>query len=107
MSDESATPASAPAAQTKPRTSQRLLQIAATFIWWIGALFVSAGRLDWVRGWISVGTVGSWDDAGSLSVSGGKRGDSLTRPRVTLLIDSASSIHTVEPAELSAHSAAD
>jgi len=54
MSDESVPPASAPAAQAKARSARRLLQIAATFVWWIGALFVSAGRLDWVRGWISV-----------------------------------------------------
>ena len=54
MADESATQANAPAEQAKPRSARRLLQIAATFVWWIGSLFVSAGRLDWVRGWISV-----------------------------------------------------
>lgn len=54
MSDASAAQANAPAAQAKARSVKRLLQITATFVWWIGSLFISAGRLDWVRGWISV-----------------------------------------------------
>jgi len=53
MSDESAAPAIAPA-HVKPRSAKRLLQVIATFVWWIGSLFAGAGRLDWVRGWISV-----------------------------------------------------
>jgi len=31
---------------------KRLLQAAATYAWFIGSLFLAAGRLDWVRGWI-------------------------------------------------------
>jgi hypothetical protein len=54
ISDVSAAQPNAPGARTKPRTIRRLLQIVATFACWIGALFVSAGRLHWVRGWISV-----------------------------------------------------
>jgi len=44
----------AAAAQSRWRSAKRLLQIVASFVWWIGALFLSAGRLDWVRGWICV-----------------------------------------------------
>jgi protein-S-isoprenylcysteine O-methyltransferase Ste14 len=54
MSDESATQASAPTAQAALGSRRRLVQITATFAWWIGSLFVSAGRLNWVQGWISV-----------------------------------------------------
>jgi protein-S-isoprenylcysteine O-methyltransferase Ste14 len=54
ISDVSAAQPNAPGAGTKPRTIRRLLQIAATFAWWIAALFVSVGNLHWVRGWISV-----------------------------------------------------
>ncbi len=34
---------------------KRALQIAATPVVWIAGLFLGAGRLDWARGWISVG----------------------------------------------------
>src|SRR5271165_1397397 len=53
MSDVSPEQTNAPAAQTERRSAKRFVQVAATFVWWIGSLFVSAGRLDWVRGWIS------------------------------------------------------
>lgn len=53
MPDASAAELTAPEAQAKP-SSLRRLQIVATFVWWIGSLFVCAGRLDWMRGWISV-----------------------------------------------------
>jgi len=35
-------------------STKRLLQAVATYAWFIGSLFVAAGRLDWTRGWISV-----------------------------------------------------
>jgi protein-S-isoprenylcysteine O-methyltransferase Ste14 len=31
-----------------------VLQTGVTFAWFIGSLFVAAGRLDWIRGWIWV-----------------------------------------------------
>ena len=34
--------------------SKRLFQIVATYVWFIGALFICAGRLNWTRGWVSV-----------------------------------------------------
>jgi len=39
----------------KSRPAKRLLQTALFYLWWIGSLFLAAGRLDWIRGWISVG----------------------------------------------------
>jgi protein-S-isoprenylcysteine O-methyltransferase Ste14 len=39
---------------TKSRSARRVLQVIATYVWFIGALFLGAGRLDWTRGWISV-----------------------------------------------------
>jgi len=32
----------------------RVLQVALAFTWAIGSLFLGAGRLDWLRGWICV-----------------------------------------------------
>lgn len=52
MANASAVEAHAPRA--KLSSVKRLLQIMASFVWWIGTLFVGAGRLDWIRGWISV-----------------------------------------------------
>jgi len=46
-----ATPAAPP---IKPRPARRLLQIVGTYAWFIGSLFLAAGRLDWMRGWIAV-----------------------------------------------------
>ncbi len=43
-----------PAAPTGSRLAKGLVQIGAFFLWWIGSLFLAAGRLDWIRGWISV-----------------------------------------------------
>jgi protein-S-isoprenylcysteine O-methyltransferase Ste14 len=54
MSDESAAQANTRGTQAKPHSFRRRLQITATAAWWIGALFVSAGRIDWIRSWISV-----------------------------------------------------
>lgn len=54
MSNASAVQLNPPTARARAGTGKRLLQITGAFTWWIGALFPSAGRLDWVRGWISV-----------------------------------------------------
>ena len=40
--------------QSKPSALKRLLQVVVTYVWFIGALFASAGRLNWPRGWVSV-----------------------------------------------------
>lgn len=32
----------------------RVLQIALTYVWMIGTVFLGAGRVDWIRGWICV-----------------------------------------------------
>jgi hypothetical protein len=50
---ESPVEATAPL-QSKPSAAKRLFQIVATYVWFIGALFVSAGRLNWTRGCVSV-----------------------------------------------------
>lgn len=34
--------------------ARRFVQIAMTMVWTIGSLFLGAGRLDWIRGWICV-----------------------------------------------------
>ena len=40
---------------TQPKLGVRaLLQLVGASAWWTGSIFLSAGRLDWVRGWISV-----------------------------------------------------
>jgi protein-S-isoprenylcysteine O-methyltransferase Ste14 len=39
---------------THSRSAKTLLQPVFTFAWFAGSLFLAAGRLDWVRGWISV-----------------------------------------------------
>ena len=51
MSERSTTRTHAPAPPTESRAA---LQVGAFFLWWIGSLFLAAGRLDWIRGWISV-----------------------------------------------------
>ena len=33
---------------------KRLLKIVGVYAWFLGSLFGAAGRLDWIRGWISV-----------------------------------------------------
>lgn len=40
--------------QSKPSALKRLFQVVVTYVWFIGALFASAGRLNWTRGWVSV-----------------------------------------------------
>ena len=39
---------------TKSGSAKRLLQVVVTYAWFIGSLFIAAGRLVWIRGWISV-----------------------------------------------------
>lgn len=34
--------------------TKRVLQIALTYAWMIGTVFLGAGRIDWLRGWICV-----------------------------------------------------
>jgi len=43
-----------PVTPPKSRTARRLLQVALSYVWFVGSLFVAAGRLDWARGWITV-----------------------------------------------------
>ncbi len=43
-----------PTAKVKSGLRKRILQITGAIAWWIAMLFTSAGRLDWLRGWISV-----------------------------------------------------
>jgi protein-S-isoprenylcysteine O-methyltransferase Ste14 len=40
--------------QSKPSAVKRLFQVVVIYVWFIGALFASAGRLNWTRGWVSV-----------------------------------------------------
>jgi protein-S-isoprenylcysteine O-methyltransferase Ste14 len=54
MSNASAVGPHVPSVEARLSPAKRLLQIIASFVWWIGALFVGAGRLTWIRGWISV-----------------------------------------------------
>lgn len=46
--------ASKPAAP--PRSYKRLIQISANMLFWTAAVFVSAGRINWLRGWVCVAT---------------------------------------------------
>lgn len=40
--------------QGKTRSVRPLLQVLGSSIWSIGSLFLGAGRVDWIRGWICV-----------------------------------------------------
>lgn len=57
MSPSSVVETNSLAAPTGSRFAKGLLQVGAFFLWWIGSLFLAAGRLDWIRGWISVALV--------------------------------------------------
>jgi|CZKD01.1.fsa_nt_gi protein-S-isoprenylcysteine O-methyltransferase Ste14 len=52
--DSSAVPMEATAPAPESRFAKKLIPVLATFAWWIGSLFLAAGRLNWIRGWISV-----------------------------------------------------
>jgi len=55
MSEPSVVEPTAAISSTRPRPYRTVLQTIVTFIWFVGSLFLGAGRLDWIRGWISVG----------------------------------------------------
>ena len=55
MAESSVVEVDAAGPQTKTRPHRFFVQTIATFIWFVGSLFLGAGRLDWVRGWISAG----------------------------------------------------
>jgi protein-S-isoprenylcysteine O-methyltransferase Ste14 len=44
----------APAPPAESRFNKELIPKLMVVAWWIGSLFLAAGRLDWVRGWVSV-----------------------------------------------------
>lgn len=47
-------PAAESAAPVKSKSGRTLLQGALSYAWFIGTLWLAAGRLDWIRGWIWV-----------------------------------------------------
>jgi protein-S-isoprenylcysteine O-methyltransferase Ste14 len=55
MSEPSAVQATATISPARPHSYRTMLQTIMAFIWFAGSLFLGAGRLDWIRGWISVG----------------------------------------------------
>jgi len=54
MPEPSVAPTNAATLRKKPSQSRRFVQVGLTYAWFVGALLVSAGHLDWTRGWISV-----------------------------------------------------
>ena len=54
MKDELAVQPGKPSTGIKQGAAKRLLQIIGTFTWMIGSLFLAAGRINWMRGWIGV-----------------------------------------------------
>jgi protein-S-isoprenylcysteine O-methyltransferase Ste14 len=44
-----------PSAPPTLNPARGLAQLMGASAWWTGSIFLSAGRLDWIRGWISVG----------------------------------------------------
>ena len=40
--------------RTETRTLRALMQMLGAYFWFTGSLFLAAGRLNWVRGWITV-----------------------------------------------------
>jgi len=55
MSEQSAVQATATILPTRSRSYRTVAQTIVTFIWFAGSLFLGAGRIGWIRGWISVG----------------------------------------------------
>jgi len=43
-----------PSAPPTLNPARGLAQLTGASAWWTGSIFLSAGRLDWIRGWISV-----------------------------------------------------
>jgi len=54
MPEPSAVQMEKPASPAESRFEKKLIPVLMAFGWWIGSLFFAAGRLDWIRGWISV-----------------------------------------------------
>jgi len=54
MSQSAIVETNSSAAPKRSRFAKGVLRVGAFFLWWIGSLFLAAGRLDWIRGWISV-----------------------------------------------------
>jgi protein-S-isoprenylcysteine O-methyltransferase Ste14 len=54
MPEQSVAQTEAPAPAAKSSPTKRLLQVFVSYVWFIGTLFVAAGRLNWTRGWIAV-----------------------------------------------------
>jgi protein-S-isoprenylcysteine O-methyltransferase Ste14 len=54
MAEPSAVQTETPAPPAESRFDKKLIPTVFVLAWWMGSLFLAAGRLDWVRGWISV-----------------------------------------------------
>lgn len=54
MTEPSPAQMEAPASLAESRTEKKLISVVATFTWVTGSLFLSAGHLNWTRGWISI-----------------------------------------------------
>jgi hypothetical protein len=52
MSELSAVQTATPTPSKAARAAKIVLKAVVTFAWFVGSLFIAAGRLDWVRGWI-------------------------------------------------------
>jgi len=52
MSELSAVQTAEPTPSKPARAAKIVLKTVVTFAWFVGSLFIAAGRLDWVRGWI-------------------------------------------------------
>ena len=52
MSELSAVQTATPTPSKAARAAKIVLKTVVTFAWFVGSLFIAAGRLDWVRGWI-------------------------------------------------------
>lgn len=55
MCHSSAIQLNSPAPPAESRFDKKLLPMLMAFVWWGGSLFLAAGRLNWIRGWISTG----------------------------------------------------
>jgi len=54
MPESSVAPPGTATPAAKPSQVWRLFQVLLTYAWYISAVFLGAGRLNWTRGWISV-----------------------------------------------------
>jgi protein-S-isoprenylcysteine O-methyltransferase Ste14 len=53
MSEPSAVQTTAPVTPAAARFNKKLIPTLMAFVWLGGSLFLGAGRLDWIRGWIT------------------------------------------------------